>query len=236
MKIEKIIKILIVIVIAVSIFCLSISFIWLKNIKVLKKESMFWQELEKTKIKSILDKDNDWIDDFNDILAWAKDQVWIVTMYDSWYYDGWFPPKDRWACSDIVWRSLKNAWYDFKSMLDEDIKKYNKDYPEIPPKNSKINFRRVQNIDVFLNKYYKKFTNELKPYDRENLLEWQWWDIVIFDKIPWIGRHIAILSDKRRKDWIPFVLDNHGAWVLENDLLTRWPSKVIWHYRFELKK
>jgi len=59
------------------------------------------------------------------------------------------------------------------------------------------------------------------------------WDIVIFDIMPnkWLW-HIWIISDIRRYDWVPYMLDNHWYWVSTRITPLEWPTKIIGHYRY----
>lgn len=41
--------------------------------------------------------------------------------HDSGYYQGGYPPADRGACTDLVWRAFREAGYDLKAMVDADI-------------------------------------------------------------------------------------------------------------------
>lgn len=192
------------------------------------------EDLNAVKIISEKDQDGDGIDDYTDILVSAKTQIGVVTEYDTAYYQGGFPPENKGACSDVLWRTLKGVGYDFKEMLEEDIQKNKNDYPQDPTLDSNINFRRVQNIRIYLNKFTEKLTTEVEPNDFENLKEWQAGDIVTFDQIPGGLWHVAIISDKRRKDGVPYLIHNHGYGVQENDYLRDWPAEISGHFRFNL--
>lgn len=54
-------------------------------------------------------------------------------------------------------------------------------------------------------------------------------DIVTFD-YPY--EHIAIISDKRRADGVPYLLHNAGPTASETDKLLSWPSSITGHFRF----
>ena len=78
-------------------------------------------------IKSNFDYDGDGIDDYTDILEGAKIDAENKPKYKDGYYSGGYPPEDEGVCSDVIWRSLKNAGYSLKDMIDKDIKtSYNK--------------------------------------------------------------------------------------------------------------
>jgi uncharacterized protein YijF (DUF1287 family) len=55
------------------------------------------------------DKDNDGINDLDDILAGARQEVINKTKYQSTYCKGGYPPESEGVCTDVIWRGLKNA-------------------------------------------------------------------------------------------------------------------------------
>ena len=79
-----------------------------------------WIYIEKVTTQS--DIDTDWINDIDDILAWARAEIKNKTIYKSAYYSWWYPPENEWVCSDVIRRALKNAWIDLKTLIDNDIK------------------------------------------------------------------------------------------------------------------
>jgi uncharacterized protein YijF (DUF1287 family) len=167
------------------------------------------------------------------------------TNYKSAYYSGWYPPKNEWVCTDVIWRAFKNAWYDLKSMIDNDIKNNLNNYKRVawkPDKN--IDFRRVPNLAVFLENNAIKLTNKIIIWDLKNLEKWQAWDIVIFWNY-WNNKvknqtkrldHTAIISNKRNRDWVPYIIHNSAPVPKENDGLIYWNeniSRIIGHYRLK---
>ena len=83
---------------------------------------VFAEPLYIPSIQSSLDQDGDGIDDFTDIVQSARAQIGVVTEYDTSYYSEAYPPANKGACADIMWRALENVGYDFKTMLDKDMK------------------------------------------------------------------------------------------------------------------
>jgi hypothetical protein len=71
------------------------------------------------------------------------------------------------------------------------------------------------------------------PWDEQNLSEWQTGDIVIFKELPsnhlW---HIGMISDERRTDGVPYMIDNHGSGTDITITPLDWPTKIIGHYRY----
>lgn len=187
-------------------------------------------EIEKITDKGDMDKDG--IPDMDDIVEGARMEVENKTIYKSTYYKGGYPPDNEGVCTDVIWRALKNAGYDLKSNLDRDIAENLKDYPGVgnaPDPN--IDFRRVKNQMVFFEKYAQSLTLDVIPYDKENLKQWQAGDIVV------LNEHIAVISDKRRKDGVPLVIHNASTVPKEEEKLSYWSEtgKIIGHFRFPKK-
>lgn len=176
------------------------------------------------------DANQNGIPDALDFVNGARREVQHRTRYDAAYYAGGYPPEGRGACSDVIWRAFQEAGYDLKRMVDEDIKKRPSSYGKTgahPDPN--IDFRRVANLVVFFHRHGQELTNEVIPGDKDNLIEWQPGDIVVFGP-PW--EHIGIISDRRRPDGVPFVLNNAAPVASESDYLLRWPSKITHHFRY----
>lgn len=69
---------------------------------------------------------------------------------------------------DVIWRTFKNAGYNSKIMVDEDIKNNLKAYLRVNGKPyPNIDFRRVPNLNIFFKRHAKSLTLELQPYDPE---------------------------------------------------------------------
>ena len=173
------------------------------------------------------DYDSDGIDDYMDIMLGARIDAENHPRYDGSYVSGGYPSDDVGVCSDVIWRAFKNAGYLLKDMLDEDIINNPNDYPGLDGKpDPNIDFRRVRNLKVFFDKYAEKLT--LDPYKIE---QWQPGDIVIFG-INYT--HIGIISDRRNKDGIPYLIHNSGQLDREEDALIRWMrhQSITGHYRW----
>ena len=196
----------------------------------------FWEnwEFKVEKITVISDIDNDWINDIDDILQWARSEIKNKTIYKSAYYVWGYPPSYEGVCTDVIRRALKNAWIDLKILIDTDIKNNVSAYGRVewnPDPN--IDFRRVPNLNTFLIRNTISLTIKIEPWNKANLKEWQAWDIVIFD---YPKSHTAIISDKRDKDWVPYIIHNSAPVPKENNMLIYWDtnlSKIIWHYRWK---
>lgn len=177
-----------------------------------------------------IDKNNDGIDDLKQIVIGAKAEVIRKPQYLSAYYQGGYPPATEGVCTDLVWRAMRDAGYDLKALVDKDIRENLSEYSRIVGKpDPNIDFRRVANLIVFFRKYGKELTKEIKPGDVENLYQWQAGDLVTFG---YPHEHIAIVSDKRRNDGVPFILHNSGPTPSETDQLQSWPSQITGHFRY----
>ena len=168
-------------------------------------------------IKSDIDKDNDGIDDYSDILEGAKKFIKDEPKYKSKYYEGGYPTDEYRVCTDLIWYALNNAGYDFKTLIDEDIKK-NKEAYDSDVGDTNIDFRRVRNIKVYLDRNVRSLSlyKDFNPGD-----------IVVYKN------HIAIVSDKVNKRKENYIIHQHAFYNYEDDGLFR--DEIIGHYRWEFK-
>ena len=168
-------------------------------------------------IKSDIDKDNDGMDDYSDILEGAKKFIKDEPKYKSKYYDGGYPTDEYRVCTDLIWYALDNAGYDFKTLIDEDIKT-NKDAYDSDVGDTNIDFRRVRNIKVYLDRNVRSLSlyKDFNPGD-----------IVVYKN------HIAIVSDKVNKRKENYIIHQHAFYNYEDDGLFR--DEIIGHYRWEIK-
>lgn len=172
------------------------------------------------------DYDNDGIDDYTDILQGAKIEAENKPTYKSAYYSGGYPPDNEGVCTDVIWRALKNAGYLLKDMVDEDIKNNVDKYPRVDGKpDSNIDFRGVPNLKVYFERNQINLTTDLSKIE-----EWQPGDIVVFG-----SSHIGIISDKRNKKGIPYLLHNGGQPLREEDILEVYNKykPITGHYRMK---
>ncbi len=176
------------------------------------------------------DQNGNRVPDALDLVDGARQEVLRKTRYDASFYAGGYPPEGRGACTDVIWRAFKTAGYDFKAMLDQDISNNPEAYGATGQNpDPQIDFRRVKNQQIFLQRYGQELTIEVVARDVENLKQWQPGDIVIFAP-PY--EHIGIVSDKRLKSGVPLVIHNGGPQASEANVLQNWPSKITHHYRF----
>ncbi len=171
---------------------------------------------------SSVDKDNDGIDNQTDILNNVRTYIAKKPKYKSKYYETGYPDDEYGVCTDVVANGLKDAGYDLKELVNEDIinnkEKYN---IEVIDKN--IDFRRVRNLDVYLKNNSISLTKDLSQIE-----EWQGGDIIVFKD------HIGIISDKRNKKGIPFLIHHANPIQVnyEEDVLELYGQDyIIGHYR-----
>ncbi|MDD4335132.1 MAG: DUF1287 domain-containing protein [Desulfotomaculaceae bacterium] len=176
------------------------------------------------------DQDGDGIYDLDDIVQGARKDLEAKPTYKDAYYAGGYPPENEGVCTDVIWRALQNAGYELKEMMDRDIQEHPEDYPRVdgaPEPN--IDFRRVPNQESFFKKYAEQLTVEIRPWDAENLKQWQGGDIVVFGP-PY--DHVGVVSDKRRADGVPLLIHNAGPRTREDNGLLTWPSPLAYHFRY----
>jgi uncharacterized protein YijF (DUF1287 family) len=168
---------------------------------------------------SKIDKDNDGIDDQTDILNSAKAYVGTKPKYKSKYYSSGYPNDNYGVCSDVVAFALLNSGYDLMELVNTDIKNNQKLY-NIETIDKNIDFRRVKNLNIYFKNNAISLTTDLSKIE-----EWQAGDIVVFKS------HIGIISDRRNKKGIPYVIHHASNYQLsyEEDILEK--RQIIGHYR-----
>ena len=221
MKIFKRIVIILVIVLITIALVILASFFYQKY-----KRVYYAKDFGIDVILSSTDFDNDGIDDYTDILEGAKIEAQNRPKYKSAYYAGGYPPDDEGVCTDVIWRALKNAGYSLKDMVDEDIKSNISSYPRVNGKpDTNIDFRRVPNLKVYFERNQIVLTTDLN-----DIKEWQPGDIVVFG-----SSHIGIISDKRNKRGVPYLIHNTGQPLREEDVLEFYNkhTPITGHYRMK---
>lgn len=209
-------KILILGVFLIIIFCL-IYILYLFNYIPHKKYSN--ADFNITKYISSTDKDGDGIDDQTDILKNVRKYIKTKPKYKSKYYDGGYPNDGYGVCTDVVAFGLKGAGYDLMELVNADIKK-NYDNYNIDKIDKNIDFRRVRNLKIYFDNNAITLTNDINKIDK-----WQGGDIVVFEN------HIGIVSDKRNRKGMPFIIHHANPYqrYYEEDVLE--VLKVVGHYR-----
>lgn len=171
---------------------------------------------------SAVDKDQDGIDDQTDLLNNVKKYIETKPKYQSKYYRSGYPDDEYGVCTDVVAFGLKNAGYDLMELVNQDVLSNQENYKiEVVDKN--IDFRRVKNLDVYFRNNSISLTTDLSQ-----IAQWQGGDIVVFQN------HIGILSDKRNKNGVPYLIHHANPIQIkyEEDVLERYEKGyIIGHYR-----
>lgn len=169
---------------------------------------------------SSVDKDNDGIDDQTDIIKNVREYISTKPKYKSEYYNTGYPEGDYGVCTDVVAFGVLGAGYDLMELVNIDITSYPKRY-NIEKVDKNIDFRRVRNLKVYLDNNAISLTTDIYDID-----EWQGGDIVVFKN------HIGIVSDKRNKNGVPFVIHHANPLQVnyEEDFLEL-VNDIIGHYR-----
>lgn len=222
-KFLKVLFMIIIMLLLIVIVAITTYVIWTLQPN---KQVYYAKDFKIEVLKSKKDEDGDGIDDYTDILEGAKIEAERKPRYNSDYYVGGYPPDEEGVCTDVIWRALKNAGYILKDMIDEDIKNNVDKYPRVNGKpDPNIDFRRVPNLKVYFERNQISLTTDLNKIE-----EWQPGDIVVFGK-----SHIGIISDKRNKKGVPFLLHNGGQPIREENILEAYNNfeKISGHYRMK---
>lgn len=189
-----------------------------QNTKTARLSDRYGQEIEQW--HSITDRDGDGVDDQTDILEGALAYVGSKPKYRSRYYEGGYSNDGYGVCTDVVANALKNAGYDLRELVREDMEKNRADYGIDEP-DDRIDFRRVRNLRVFFDHTAIALTTDLTE-----IAEWQGGDIVIFKN------HIGIVSDRRNENGVPYVIHHNDPWQIryEQDILES-RDDIVGHYR-----
>lgn len=170
--------------------------------------------------KSSIDKDKDGVDDQTDILNGVREYIKTNPKYQSKYYETGYPNDLYGVCTDVVAFGLLNAGYDLMELVYQDILENRSNY-NIEQIDKRIDFRRVKNLEVYFKNHSISLTTNIN-----NISEWQGGDIVVFKN------HIGIVSDKRNKKGIPFIIHHANPYQInyEEDIL-EYRKDIIGHYR-----
>ncbi len=152
--------------------------------------------------------------------------------YDAAYRKISFPngdvPAKRGACTDVVVRALRGAGYDLQALINADMKRSFKAYPnswglDHPDKN--IDHRRVPNHMTFFARHGVSLPTGTSGDD---LKTWLPGDVVCW-RMDDNRLHTGIISDGISERGLPAVI--HNGWrCVEQDVLDFY--SVIGHYRF----
>lgn len=210
------------IIIGISIsIVIILATLWLE-IFYIKKYKNYYKDVDfniETYVSSV-DKDNDGIDDQTDMLGNVKEYISKNPKYKSKYYDTGYPNDEYGVCTDVVAFGMLGAGYDLMELVNEDILKNPKKY-NLENIDKNIDFRRVRNLKIYLDNNAISLTTDINQIEK-----WQGGDIIVFEK------HIGVISDKRNKNGIPYVIHHANPYQLnyEEDFL-EYRNDIVGHYR-----
>lgn len=212
-------KVFYTLVIILSILILSIIYI-LYQFNYIQHKKYSNEDFNIKTYISQVDKDGDGIDDQTDILNNVKNYISTNPKYKSKYYANGYPDDGYGVCTDVVAFGLKDAGYDLKQLVNEDIKNNQQEY-NIENIDKNIDFRRVNNLKIYFSRNAISLTTDISKIE-----EWQGGDIVIFNK------HIGIVSDKRNKNGTPFIIHHANPFqkYYEEDILEL-RNDIVGHFR-----
>ncbi len=166
------------------------------------------------------DEDGDGIDDQTDLLQGTLAYIGTRPKYKSQYYDGGYPDDGYGVCTDVVAAAMISAGYDLRELVDADVRKRPEAY-DIQKRDSNIDYRRVDNLKVYFEKYALSLTIDPKQID-----QWQGGDIVVF------AGHIGMVSDHRNIRGVPYVIHHNSPFQrrYEEDILEK-RNDIAGHYR-----
>ncbi|MFO7929226.1 MAG: DUF1287 domain-containing protein [Candidatus Humimicrobiaceae bacterium] len=190
------------------------------------------------------DFDGDGTIDQEDILLGAKKQLKIkaenikLVEGEPNYYQGGDPPESLALCTDIIARAFWEAGYDLRELVNRDISNNFNQYPlkEIWNQNvsdPNIDYRRIQNLEIYFDRNAEKITSVFNPADKKNLEEWLPGDVVFFDMDgDGYTDNVGIISDSTTREGIPKVIYNYiePGHTCEKDILGE--KTITGHYRY----
>lgn len=190
------------------------------------------------------DKDGDGINDQKDIMLGARKQLEnpagniYLEEDEPNYYEGGDPPANLAICTDIIARAFREAGFNLRELVYEDIKENIDEYPlkEIWGQSvcdPDIDYRRIQNLEIFFKRNAKHLDILFNYSDRNKLNQWLPGDVVFFDMDgDGFTDNAGIISDSTTREGIPKVIYNYRepGYTIEKDILRE--KTITGHYRF----
>jgi uncharacterized protein YijF (DUF1287 family) len=179
-------------------------------------------------IKEVLgtfDYNKDGFTDAQNFVSGGREGAYSLRTYVDKYYWNSYPPAGEGVCTDVIWMAYREAGYTLRRMVHKDIVENTQLYwrtggaPDMA-----IDFRRVNNLYIYLRRKAIQLTSDLSQVE-----QWQPGDIVVF----W-GNHIGIVSDKRDRYGVPYMIHHGGGLNREESAMHRQP--ILGHFRFDASK
>jgi len=141
-------------------------------------------------------------------------------------------------CTDIIARAFKQAGYDLRELVNEDIVQNFDQYPLKKIWNQSyadpnIDYRRIQNLEIFFRRNARALTTHFDPSDKKNLQQWLPGDVVFFDmNRDGYTDNVGIISDNTTRAGVPKVIYNYvePGYTCQEDILGQ--ELVTGHYRY----
>ena len=130
-----------------------------------------------------------------------------------------YPDDEYGVCADVIAFALKGAGYDLMELVNNDILNNKEEY-NIENVDKNIDFRRVRNLEIYFKRNAIVLTNDITEIEK-----WQPGDIVVFKG------HIGIISNKRDKSGIPFVLHHYSVIQLDYEENILGKYEILGHFR-----
>ncbi len=200
-------------------------------------------ELDEIDVKTDFNKNGN--NDSKDIVLGARKQLEIKSknifiegsQEPNYYKDG--DPPDEWALNtDIIARAFKEAGYDLRILINEDIKENFDQYPLQKLWNQRvtdidIDYRRIQNMEIFFQRNAISLITDFNSTDLKNLEKWFPGDVVFFDmNKDGYTDNVGIITNNTTRNGTPKIIYNYiePGYTVEENILE---SKIITgHYRF----
>lgn len=212
-KTKNVIRNLAIVIVAISIYILYV-------LNIIPHKSYSNEDFGIADYFSAVDKDGDGVDDQSDILQNVRNYIATEPKYKSQYYGTGYPDDGYGVCTDVVAQGLLHAGYDLMKLVQEDILAH-PDLYDVEKPDPNIDFRRVRNLIVFFRNRGIELTCDVTEID-----QWQGGDIIVFEK------HIGIVSDKRNRNGVPFLIHHANPYQVhyEEDVLEE-REDIVGHFR-----
>lgn len=167
----------------------------------------------------------------------ARDRLKSIVIYDGSYmrldYPGGDVPATMGVCTDVVIRSLRNAYdVDLQKRVHEDMKANFDAYPKnwgLMRTDWNIDHRRVPNLETYFKRegYALPITKQAADYQPGDIVSWRLDGNTGRGGLP----HIGIVSDRLGVTGHPLIIHNIGGGVEESDML--FDHRITGHFRVD---
>ena len=165
-----------------------------------------------------------------DLVGAARDQIGKTVSYDPRYQALDYPdgdvPMGRGVCSDVIIRAMRASLHlDLQKLVHEDMQANFPKYPRrwgLNQPDSNIDHRRVPNLRTYFERrgWALEVSMEAGAYRPGD---------IVTCIVPLHRPHIMMVSDRKNRDGVPFVIHNIGSGVQEEDRLFEF--EITGHYR-----